>query len=465
MIIKGRPAGNVGWWAQHLAREDTNDRAEVKEITGLLSEDLPRTLREMQAVASGSRSHGNFMYCANINPEAHEHLTEEQWREAVDTLEKNMGLEGHQRVVVEHEKDGRTHRHIVWNRVDAETLRVVDVGGNYYAHERTARELEQRFDLTPTPAPNREEAREPAPELWEYRAAERSGIDVKAMKAEITALWRSTDSGQAFAAALDEHGYILAKGDRRDFCIVDQAGDAHSLARRIEGARAQDVRARMADIDRDSLPSVAEAREEQHSLSRDGWTIRTPQPKPEARPIDEATPTATAADKQANEERGAELWNSIRAKPETSQEAKQEAWRMNRDAGRARADRGPGNARTGFSPATGGLEVLDKATGAVESLGMFVLNFLSGSRGAPRPEPPRSRFEQQQAERRAEAALERMAESIERGERLSSSDVHSLTPNHLENIRAKGDAYLQNLIDDFKRYQERERDGGRERDM
>ena len=68
MIIKGNPAGNVGYWSKHLLRDDTNERAEVKEISGLLAEDLPSALREMQAIAAQSRSHGNFMYQANINP-------------------------------------------------------------------------------------------------------------------------------------------------------------------------------------------------------------------------------------------------------------------------------------------------------------------------------------------------------------------------------------------------------------
>jgi hypothetical protein len=261
MIINGGAAGNTGWWGKHLTSKD-NDRAEVMEITGLLSEDVPTALREMEAIASQSRSGGNFMYQANINPREGEILTPEQWAEAIDTLEKNMGLEGHQRVVVEHEKEGRIHRHVMWNRVDVDTLRVADIGGNYYTHE-----LEGRFDLAHTPSlhgEQRPEGRpERAPDLSEVRAEERSGIDRRELRAEITDLWRSTDSGKAFAAALEERGYVLAQGDRRDFVIVDHAGDAHSLARRIDGAKAADVRERMADIDRESLPTVAEARAEQ----------------------------------------------------------------------------------------------------------------------------------------------------------------------------------------------------------
>ena len=303
MIIKGNPAGNVGYWSKHLLRDDTNARAEVKEISGLLAEDLPSALREMQAIAAQSRSHGNFMYQANINPYDHEHLTPEQWKEAVDTLEKNLGLEGHQRVVVEHFKEGRQHYHVVWNRVDVDSLRVADMGGNYRIHTATARELESRFDLTPTPtqpAPDRK----PALELWEVRAAERSGIDPAALKAELSALWRSTDSGKAFAAALDERGYILAKGDRRDFCVIDQAGDAHSLARRLDGVKAKDVRERMADVPRDSLPTVAEAREAQrtrpplaHQPELEQTTVApaAPAPKPQEKPSPEIAPAPEIA--------------------------------------------------------------------------------------------------------------------------------------------------------------------------
>ncbi len=60
MIINGNPAGNVGYWSSHLLRDDTNTRAEVKEIFGLFAEDVPTALREMQALAAQSRSHGNL---------------------------------------------------------------------------------------------------------------------------------------------------------------------------------------------------------------------------------------------------------------------------------------------------------------------------------------------------------------------------------------------------------------------
>ena len=86
-----------------------------------------------------------------------------------------------------------------------------------------------------------------------------SSIDPKEMKAEITELWQQSDGGRAFQAAIEEKGYLLAKGDRRDFVLIDPEGDIHSLARRIDGAKAADIRAKMTDLDRDSLMGAKEA--------------------------------------------------------------------------------------------------------------------------------------------------------------------------------------------------------------
>ena len=132
-------------------------------------------------------------------------------------------------------------------------------------HERTSRELEQVFGLEPVESvltKDRDADRpERGPRNWETFRGHGSGIDPRQVAAEVTALWNGSDSGEAFAAALESHGYILCRGDKRDFCIIDQVGDEHSLARRIQGAKAAEIRTRMGGIDREDLPSVAEGRE------------------------------------------------------------------------------------------------------------------------------------------------------------------------------------------------------------
>ena len=270
MIINGGSRSNGGFFATHLMRVDHNERVDVRDMRGLAAENVPDALREMAAVACGTRCK-NFFYHADINTRADEVLTPEQWNQAVDALERELGLDGQPRFIVEHQKEGRIHQHIVWSRIDAETMTAIPDSHNYRKHEAVARAMEQAFDHTPTPGTlSREygtERPERCPKDWETFRAQESQIDPKALEAELTALWNHADSGKAFAAAVEAQGYILTRGDRRDFCVIDRAGDEHSLARCLTGVKAAGVRARMGDIDRDALPSVAEGRD----LARRNW--------------------------------------------------------------------------------------------------------------------------------------------------------------------------------------------------
>ena len=107
----------------------------------------------------------------------------------------------------------------------------------------------------------REQGQRPerTPSHAEMQQGER-GVAPREAKQLITQLWRGSDNGQAFKAALEHKGWLLARGDRRDFVVVDPYATVHSLARRVEGARAADIRHKLADLDRQLLPGVAEAR-------------------------------------------------------------------------------------------------------------------------------------------------------------------------------------------------------------
>jgi hypothetical protein len=281
VIINGGSRSNGAFFARHLMRADQNERVSVEEIRGLAAQNVRDAFAEMEAVASGTRCK-NYFYTANLNPREGEVLTPQQWEQAADTLEHELGLDGQPRFVVQHEKDGRVHRHIVWSRIDADSMTAISDSLSYPKHERAAREMEQAFGHEPVESVLVKDRGTERPERnaqdWESFRGQESRLDPKAIKAEVTELWHAADSGTAFAAALHEHGYILARGDRRDFCIVDQAGDEHSLARRISGAKAAEIRARMGDIDRDALPTVAEAR----AMAREatgGDAAFTPQPE------------------------------------------------------------------------------------------------------------------------------------------------------------------------------------------
>lgn len=266
MVIKGNARAGAKSLAAHVLRTDTNERVEVAEIRGVIADDVLGALREMEAVADCTRT-SKPLYHASINTRPEERLTDDQRWQAIDRLEKALGLTDQPRVVVIHEKEGREHCHVIWSRTDIEHGRAIRMDHNYRTHELVARELEREFGHERVQGAHVERDGKPRPERTpghdEMQQASRTGLKPKQAKEQITALWQSTDSGQAFKAALEGQGWILARGDRRDFVVVDPQGGTHSLARRIEGAKAKDVRERMADLDAAQLPTAQEARAQQ----------------------------------------------------------------------------------------------------------------------------------------------------------------------------------------------------------
>jgi hypothetical protein len=278
VVIKGGARGDAAGLAAHLLRTDTNEAAAVVELDGMAATDLCDALREMAALAAGTRS-TRPLYHASINASPDETLTAAQRATAITELERALGLTGQPRAVVEHMKANRIHWHVVWSRIDLTRMAAISDSHNYRKHEEAARRLEREFgharvqgahaerDPPPLPddgsTPARRKRPTRTPSHAEMQQAERSGITPQDAKDTITALWRSTDSGKAFAAVIGATGWTLARGDKRDFVLIDRAGETHSLARRIDGAKAKDVRERMADLDAASLPTVDEARARQ----------------------------------------------------------------------------------------------------------------------------------------------------------------------------------------------------------
>ena len=146
MIIKGGSNNNKGGaLCRYVLDPRENDKAEIKEIRGAVSQDVAGWFQEIEAAASGTRCKSAF-YHASINPRPDEKLTHEQFMQAVDLLEKNLKLEDHPRLVLQHiNEEGREHFHVVWSRLD-ENLKAVRMSHNFREHEKTSRELERLFE-------------------------------------------------------------------------------------------------------------------------------------------------------------------------------------------------------------------------------------------------------------------------------------------------------------------------------
>lgn len=319
MIIKGSSRAGPKQLATHLQRADTNERVIVLELQSG-SADLASTFRDWQTIAEGTRG-SKGLYHVNIDPDARYTMTPAQWTRAVEVLEKELGLEGQPRAVVLHEKHGREHIHVVWARTDIDTMTLRSDSMNYAAHERASAALELEFGHEPVPGKHAKRDRERQPEFPkaevrhdEWQQAERAGISIEERRAQLAALHRASDNGLAFKAALEEAGYLLAKGDRRDFVIVDQTGDIHSLGRELK-LKAAEVRAFMADLDRDQVPVAAEAVAQQRAADKERGQGAEPQPET-PQPAPDKPALDAALSRALDERHAAELakWHDRHAK-------------------------------------------------------------------------------------------------------------------------------------------------------
>ena len=259
MILKGSQRAGGAQLAAHLLNERDNDHVTLGELRGFASDDLHGAFKEAQAVASGTRCK-QFLFSLSLNPPIGAYVSEREFERVADEAEKALGLEGQPRAIVFHEKEGRRHAHVVWSRIDPNEMRAINLA--HFKNKLTAlsRELylEHGWQLPNGLKP--EGLSNPLNfNLDEWQRAKRHGIDPREIRAAFRDAWNRSDSQAAFANALAEYGYFLAKGDRRGFVAIDLNGDVHAVAR-TAGVKAKDVAIKLGDPS--VLPPVSQVAEE-----------------------------------------------------------------------------------------------------------------------------------------------------------------------------------------------------------
>jgi relaxase-like protein len=260
MIAKGNLHGAGARLARYLVTGKKGERAELVELRGFASADIGAAFLDVEIQARGTRAEKPFFH-AYVRLAAGEALDRKQWRYVADRIERQLGFAGQPRAVAFHHLPaGETHMHVAWSRIDLEDMRALDPGLYKFKLKEISRALEDELGLLRVSSERAPDNRTLAPGRNEFEQARRLGTDLKAIRNAIRECWEQSDSGRSFAAALDARGLILARGDKRDFVVIDHAGGDHALSKRITGAPSAEIRARLADIDRRQLPSVDQAK-------------------------------------------------------------------------------------------------------------------------------------------------------------------------------------------------------------
>lgn len=257
MILVGSQRGGPRALAAHLTRVDENDHVEVHDLRGVMAESLSGAFEEMDAISRGTRCR-QFMFSLSFNPPRDSDAGIEAFENAISRVESELGLEGQPRAVVFHEKNGRRHAHAVWSRIDADTMKAINLPFFKNRLRDLSRELflDNGWEL---PSGLRSYGGKDPNNftLAEWQQARRNGLDPREIRQDFREAWSSSDSLASFRNALEERGFLLAQGDRRGFVAVDMNGEIYSVARMLD-AKTRDVAARLGKPD--SLPTIEATR-------------------------------------------------------------------------------------------------------------------------------------------------------------------------------------------------------------
>ena len=246
MILVGAQRSGAAALADHLTNRRDNDHVEVVELTGFMAGDLHGALQEVQAIATATRCR-QYLFSLSLNPPPRHVATEEQFRAAADRAETALGLAGQPRALVIHEKEGRRHAHVVWSRIDPETVTAINLPHFKTRLRNLARELflDNGWDLPEGLA--RHGGKNPLNFTFaEWQQARRQDADPREIKQLFRQAWERSDGLAGLKNALEERGYYLARGDRRGIVAVDVQGEIYALAR-WAGVKTKDLRAKCGD--------------------------------------------------------------------------------------------------------------------------------------------------------------------------------------------------------------------------
>lgn len=269
MIPKGNQRGGGQQLATHLMNAFDNDRVEVAEVRGAVAQDLHGAFAEWYAQSKATKCK-QYIYSLSINPDHRQKsFTREDYYDFIKRAEKKLRLTGQPRAVVFHVKHGREHCHIIWSRIDAAKGKAVQLSHDHQKLRLIARQYARDHNLTLPPGMENDRGtsrfafRAVAENLGEKQQQERSGITKKQRREQISKLWTENSDARSFVKALEANGYFLARGDQRDYVVIDLSGEIHSLSKQLSGtATAKQMRDRLAvNYDPKRLLDAAAAQE------------------------------------------------------------------------------------------------------------------------------------------------------------------------------------------------------------
>lgn len=252
MILTGSQRGGARQLAAHLLSHE-NDHVTVHEVRGFATSDLTGAFVEAQAISKATKCR-QFLFSLSLSPPPKAAVPTTAFEDAVKQIEQKLDLVGQPRAIVFHEKHGRRHAHVIWSRIDAESMKAKQMSFYKTKLREVSKTLFRAHGWVMPEGLADSTKRDPRNfTLHEWLQAKRAQQDPRDIKEALQDAWQISDSRDAYEQALGERGFKLARGDRRGFVAVDYEGSVFAVAR-WTGIKTKDVRARLGP--ESELPSI-----------------------------------------------------------------------------------------------------------------------------------------------------------------------------------------------------------------
>ena len=227
MIIEGGSRCDAAFFGEHLSDTDSsNETAESVYSEGVALGTPKEMLASFEARAAGSTVKNFFTHMA-FNNKGDWPLNPAEEIQAYKMAAKKQGLEGQPFFVVRHIKpNGDQHFHTITLRIGADGKAVNDDYRDQFRMAESSREIEKAFGLRRMENVIKRDPAAKQTKKWErYRGAatgysvKRVARDLKDMRAKA-----GEKNGLDFVRSLESSRYVLARGDKSPFVIIDRAG-------------------------------------------------------------------------------------------------------------------------------------------------------------------------------------------------------------------------------------------------
>lgn len=257
MILKGSQRAGAAALVNHLLNEQDNDCVTLLELTGFVSDSFEDALSETHAISKATQCR-QYLFSLSLNPPMDHIATDDELLDAANRAQAKLGLDAQPRAIVVHEKHGRRHAHVVWSRIDADTMTAINLPHFKNKLRDLSRDLflDHGWDL-PDGLATYGNKNPLNFTLEEWQQAKRQKLDPREIKQAFQKAWERSDSQIGLKNALAERCYFLAKGDRRGFVALDVDGNVYAIPKWVD-LKAKEVRAKLGSPD--DLPSVGQTR-------------------------------------------------------------------------------------------------------------------------------------------------------------------------------------------------------------